>query len=137
MHQFRFCRTLADETVNNAPNQAPVTYEVVEGGSERGYSKLVSSNGYAFVKKRTLANGTIDWRCSVRSKGSGCPATIKQFQNTFRVAGGSHNHQAKPGLVTAIKVKKEVRNETDLAIFFIIFLQLYTSIPNLKYFFSD
>lgn len=124
MHQFRFCRTLADETVNNAPNQAPVTYEVVEGGSERGYSKLVSSNGYAFVKKRTLANGTIDWRCSVRSKGSGCPATIKQFQNTFRVAGGSHNHQAKPGLVTAIKVKKEVRNETDLAIFFYYFFTI-------------
>lgn len=90
------------------PNTESVTYEIVEGGSGRGCQKLVSSDGYAYVKKRTLANGTIDWRCSVRGQGSGCPAGVKQRGLQFRVAGGNHNHESKPGLLTAVKIKTEV-----------------------------
>ena len=27
----------------------PVTYEIIEGGTKRGFKKLVSSGGYAYV----------------------------------------------------------------------------------------
>ncbi|XP_052778138.1 uncharacterized protein LOC128215495 [Mya arenaria] len=46
--------SLQDETVVDLPEDAPIIYEMVEGGSVRGGQKLVSSDGYAYVKKRTL-----------------------------------------------------------------------------------
>jgi hypothetical protein len=97
-----------NETVQDVPEDAPVTYQIVVGGSTRGNMKLVSSDGYTFVKKRTLVNGTVDWRCSVRGRKSGCPAVVKQTGSDYRVAGSAHTHESKPGILTAVKVKTEV-----------------------------
>ena len=107
-------RTIADETVQHVPEETEVIYHVVEGGSGTGRNKLVSSDGYAFVLKRTLANGTVDWRCSVRHNGSGCLAIIKQSGTEFRIARSSHTHSSKPGLLTAIQIKAEVSNVATL-----------------------
>ncbi|XP_060565555.1 uncharacterized protein LOC132724636 [Ruditapes philippinarum] len=101
--------TIVDETVQDVPEDAPVTYQIVVGGSTRGNMKLVSSDGYTFVKKRTLVNGTADWRCSVRGRKSGCPAVVKQTGSDYRVAGSAHTHESKPGILTAVKVKTEVK----------------------------
>ncbi|KAH3713175.1 hypothetical protein DPMN_072961 [Dreissena polymorpha] len=50
---------------------------------KKGSRKLVPSEGYAFVWKRTLVSGVTEWRCSVRGKGTGCPAVIKQTEDAF------------------------------------------------------
>lgn len=105
---------MQDNTVQDVPEVEPVTYKIIAHGSEQGFQKLVSTDGYAFVKKRTLANGSVDWRCSVRNKGSGCPATVKQCGNEFRVTGSAHTHPAKPGLLTSVEIKTSVSTLTLL-----------------------
>lgn len=92
----------------DVPEEQPIQFEIVEGGSSRGALKLVSSDGYSYVKKRELVNGAIDWRCTVRGRNTGCPAKVKQRGSEY-LTSGSHNHEAKPGLVTAVKIKAEVK----------------------------
>ncbi len=82
-----------DETVHDVVLDGTPTYTVVDGGSKKGSRKLVSSDGYAFVVKRTLVSGVTEWRCSVRGKGAGCPAVIKQTGDAFvKGARGTQSH---------------------------------------------
>ncbi|XP_053374470.1 uncharacterized protein LOC123532129 [Mercenaria mercenaria] len=114
--------SLQDVSVVHVSNDTPIRYEIVEDGSTRGALKFVSYGGYAYVKKRELINGTIDWRCTVRGRNTGCPATVKQSGSEYRPTGttvkqsgseyrptGTHNHQPKPVLITAVKIQAEVR----------------------------
>ena len=43
----------------------PLTFEIVEGDSERGKRKLIDSCGYSYNVKRQCVNAT-DWQCTVR-----------------------------------------------------------------------
>lgn len=106
--------SMEDNTVHDVPEVEPVAYTIIEHGSERGFKKLVSSDGFAFVVKRKLTNGSVDWRCSVRNKGTGCPASIKQCGDDFRVTGSAHTHPAKPGLQTAVEIKTSVSRLSTL-----------------------
>ncbi|XP_060587491.1 uncharacterized protein LOC132743001 [Ruditapes philippinarum] len=105
------------ETVQEVPVNSPIEYEIVNNGSLGGKPKLVSSEGYSFVKKRTFSNGTIDWRCSVRHKGSGCLATIKELNGVYRITGQPHNHASKPGLNTAVQFKSELKEVSKTKLF--------------------
>ena len=97
-----------DETVHDVVLDGTPTYNVVDGGSKKGSRKLVSSEGYAFVVKRTLVSGVTEWRCSVRGKGAGCPAVIKQTGDAFVKGARGHSHTANPGLLTSVQNAKEV-----------------------------
>ncbi|KAH3782085.1 hypothetical protein DPMN_159996 [Dreissena polymorpha] len=100
---------LNDETVHYVVHlHGTHTYTVVDGGSKKGSRKLASSEGYAFVLKRTLVSGVTEWRCSVRGKGTGCPAVIKQTGYAFVKGSRGHSHPANPGLLTAVQNAKEV-----------------------------
>ena len=43
----------------------PLTFEIMEGGSERGKRKLIDSCGYSYNVRRQRINAT-DWQCAVR-----------------------------------------------------------------------
>ncbi len=104
-------RSIADETVHAddvVTTEAEATFHIVEKGSGKGKRKLVSSDGYAYVYKRTLVNGTVYWRCSVRGKSTGCPVVVKQSGDSFQQPDHDHNHESKPGLLTAVQLKTEV-----------------------------
>ncbi|KAH3861326.1 hypothetical protein DPMN_024253 [Dreissena polymorpha] len=93
----------------NALLDGTPTYTVVDGGSKKGSQKLLSSEGYAIVLKRTLVSGVTEWRCSVRGKGTGCPAVIKQTGDAFVKGSQGHSHPANPGLLTAVQSAKEIK----------------------------
>ncbi|KAH3887789.1 hypothetical protein DPMN_011811 [Dreissena polymorpha] len=73
---------LNDETVHDVVLDGTPTYTVVDGGSKKGSWKLVSSEGYAFVLKRT--------------------------GDAFVKGSRGHSHPANPGLLTAVQNAKEV-----------------------------
>ena len=49
------------------PVNKPLTFEIVEGGSERGKRKLIDIWGYSYNVKRQRVSAT-DWQCTVRQK---------------------------------------------------------------------
>ena len=49
------------------PENQPLTFQIVEGASERGKRKLIDSWGYSYNIKRQRLTGT-DWQCTVRRK---------------------------------------------------------------------
>ncbi|XP_052271703.1 uncharacterized protein LOC127872412 [Dreissena polymorpha] len=100
---------LNDETVHDVVLDGTSTYTVVDGGSKKGSRKLVSSEGYAFVVKSTLVSGVTEWRCSVRGKGAGCPAVIKQTEDAFVKGARGHSHTANPGLLTSVQNAKDIK----------------------------
>ncbi|KAH3715732.1 hypothetical protein DPMN_058444 [Dreissena polymorpha] len=53
--------------------------------------------------KRILASGMTEWRCSVRGRGTGCAAVIKQNGDDFVKGNRRHIHPANPGLLTAVQ----------------------------------
>jgi hypothetical protein len=57
------------------PDEAAITFDVVDLGTQRGKRKLVSSDGFNFTFKRQNKNST-DWRCSVRNKTTSCPVVV-------------------------------------------------------------
>ena len=60
------------------PDEAEVTFQVVESGTQRGKRKLVSSDGFTFTLKRQNRGETVEWRCAIRNKTVICPVTIQQ-----------------------------------------------------------
>ncbi|XP_056012453.1 uncharacterized protein LOC125679557 [Ostrea edulis] len=88
----------------------PVTYKIIEQGSQRGKRKLVSSDSYEFVKKVSKGDFTY-WRCSKRSKSVNCPATISQKGETFKANSRDHTHQADKSALKKVQVWKEVKSK--------------------------
>ncbi|KAJ7379401.1 hypothetical protein OS493_016638 [Desmophyllum pertusum] len=97
------------------PEEFQRTFQIVEGGTQRGKHKLVDSFGYTYTVKRRRIAGT-DWQCSVRPKNNPCRAAVTQKPDgTFTVGGRAHNHTASVGahIVTRItsRIKKEAATE--------------------------
>ncbi|XP_071962605.1 uncharacterized protein [Antedon mediterranea] len=65
------------KTKYNPTYDDTATYNVVESSTQRGHPKLVDSNGYSYVKRKTSSNSTY-WRCSLRNKNITCKATVIQ-----------------------------------------------------------
>ncbi|KAG1654743.1 hypothetical protein GQR58_024829 [Nymphon striatum] len=57
-------------------------------------------------------DGSEQWRCSVRGKEP-CSATVKQVGDTFTIGPKLHNHPAKPGILTAVKIKAEIKSAAN------------------------
>ena len=89
------------------PDEAEVTFQVVESGTQRGKRKLVSSDGFTFTLKRQNRGETIEWRCAIRNKTVTCPVTIQQRGNCF-VQHKDHLHAARPGILRAVEIQKKV-----------------------------
>jgi len=58
--------------------------------------------------QRQKPNGTVDWRCSVRSKSSICPATVIHTGTNFRPGRFQHNHDSAPGAITKLNIVSRV-----------------------------
>ena len=59
------------------PDEAEVTFQVVESGTQRRKRKLVSSDGFTFTLKRQNrgvggdrrgGREAVEWRCAIRNK---------------------------------------------------------------------
>ena len=58
--------TIDDPTPNPVEAETePLTFQFLEGGSERGKRKLIDNRGYSYNVKRQRVNAT-DWQCTVR-----------------------------------------------------------------------
>ena len=88
--------------------EEPITYTVLDKGSQRGSQLLVESSGYSYTLKRKHKTST-EWRCSVRNKQTTCRATIRQTSATNFVPGPIlHCHEYLPELLSSAKVKAKV-----------------------------
>ncbi|KAH3876108.1 hypothetical protein DPMN_039389 [Dreissena polymorpha] len=61
---------------------SPITYEVMQGASQRGKDLLVTSTGYTYNVKETNSS-CIVWWCTVRNPTVRCPARVPQSANHF------------------------------------------------------
>ena len=58
--------TIDDPTPNPVEAETePLTFQFLEGGSERGKRKLIDNRGYSYNVKRQRVNAK-DWQCTVR-----------------------------------------------------------------------
>jgi len=90
-----------------------ITYELIDGGSQRSAQLLVDNHGYSYTQK----SGRATWRCSVRAKGYTCKATVTQVGDDFVPGPQSHGHAAQPGLASKVKVTKKVHVLAKTTIF--------------------
>ena len=88
------------------PDEAEVTFQVVESGTQRGKRKLVSSDGFTFTLKRQNRGETVE-RCAIRNKTVTCPVTIQQRGTCF-VQHKDHLHAARPDILRAVEIQKKV-----------------------------
>lgn len=101
--------------------KAPLTFEVMESGSQRGSAKLVDSNGYCYTlrrigdrkrnrRKRGKSRNLTYWRCAVRGKQYRCgAAVVQEGEYNFIRNPVPHGHQPKPCAVQQVKIRKEVK----------------------------
>lgn len=96
----------------------PITYQIEDHGTNQGKRKLSDSRGFTYTVKRQRKNNTItDWCCSVRLKAHRCPATVVQNGDNFRNGPSAHNHQAKSGIGTAVKIMAEIKARAKNEVF--------------------
>ena len=79
--------SLEDTRVRPAAKQLPVfseiTYQLVQEGTIREKTKLVTNTGYSYNIRKRGPNGTIDWQCTVRRKDFRCKASVIQQDGKF------------------------------------------------------
>ncbi|KAL3853821.1 hypothetical protein ACJMK2_017327 [Sinanodonta woodiana] len=102
-------KSLTDDSIKPESTTADVvTYTVVDKGTERGKRKLIASDGYTYTLKRQN-KGITEWRCSIRNNVTACPVIIRQQSDSFIEPQQTHLHAAKPGVLTAVNIVKELR----------------------------
>ena len=67
--------SLKHEEITYIPADRPVTYTVIDSGTQKAKPRLHDSIRYRYTVKKKTARGTY-WWCSVRSKNRRCPATV-------------------------------------------------------------
>ena len=71
VHEPPIQPTIDESTIEGPTPQAveevdqPLTFQIMEGASERGKRKLIDSNGFSYNVKRQRLEAT-DWQCTVR-----------------------------------------------------------------------
>lgn len=71
-----------------------VRYTTVEGGTQRGGTLLVDSDGYSYTVKRSGPTHT-HYRCAVKRKDLTCLATVKQTGNDYTPGPHPHSHNGE------------------------------------------
>ena len=102
--------SLTHEEITDIPADRPVTYTVVDSGTQKAKPRLHDSNGYRYTVKKKTARGTY-WWCSVRSKNRRCPATVIQCGDEYRAGSQHHDHAGDPGVLLGTKVRVAVREK--------------------------
>ncbi|XP_071848832.1 uncharacterized protein [Apostichopus japonicus] len=88
----------------------PIRYTFLEGGSTRGKEKIFDSLGYSYILRNINKDGSIAWRCPVRSKDIPyCPASLKQSGEIFTRSLKGHLHEAVQGSESVAKIRKEIK----------------------------
>ncbi|PIK33633.1 hypothetical protein BSL78_29550 [Apostichopus japonicus] len=101
-------------TSNIGMEDAPVTYSIVEGESSRRKRKLFDSDGFDYIFKSGSADGSVLWRCPVRSKDKPyCPATVKQIGQEFRRGPKNHVHDASRGVNIEACIRRRVKDQPE------------------------
>ncbi|XP_068219805.1 uncharacterized protein [Palaemon carinicauda] len=88
----------------------PVSYQVVDGGTQRSKRMLIDSNGYTYTVKRHKGNHTY-WCCALRTKYKRCRATVSQTGDDFKVGGLDHCHDVKQGNVASRILSHKIKQE--------------------------
>ena len=62
-----------------------LTFEIIEGGTQRSNKLLVDSNGYSYTMKshKHSRSGRITWRCALQKRKLTCTATVLQVEDVF------------------------------------------------------
>jgi len=76
----------------NESTHSPVTFELIDSASNKGYTLLVDSRGFSYCKKLTRGS-KVYWRCSQRTKPVVCQATVIQDGDIFTLGTHEHLHQ--------------------------------------------
>ncbi|XP_053384651.1 uncharacterized protein LOC123549348 [Mercenaria mercenaria] len=101
--------SLRDRSLDDSiPDDAPVTFNVVEGGTKRGGQKLVSSDGYTYTR-RNVKEGRVYWTCSIRNRNFKCMASVKQYGDLFTPSLNGHQHPAVPGALKKVTIAAKVK----------------------------
>ncbi|XP_077863518.1 uncharacterized protein LOC144347426, partial [Saccoglossus kowalevskii] len=94
-----------------------ITYEIIEGVSQRSSKILFDSLGFRYtIKSGARKNGNL-WRCCIRNKAMVCKATVEQIGDVFTRSMTNHIHPAEPGIKTKIQVTKKVHQKAKENIF--------------------
>jgi len=118
-----FYRSLEDDPIDQVTTlEAEETFTLVDSGTQRSKRKLVSSHGFTFTIKRQNSNST-EWRCSVRNKTVTCPVVVVQCGDSYSTRN-THLHASKPGIMSTVKITKEVSDYIFLIIVIIIIIKV-------------
>ena len=121
---FLFRSLLNDTLPAELPAEVPVTYEVIEGGSQKGKDLLVDNRGHSFNVKRR-SKSTVFWGCSVHNKKMTCPASISQRGGHFVPGRHEHCYPAQPGIAVQARMAQEVSIINYTALYDITRIILY------------
>lgn len=95
----------------------PLTFQIMEGASERGKRKLIDSCGFSYNVKRQRLEAT-DWQCTVRATENRCKATVVQKPgNLLEFGRNLHNHAAPVGGMIAAKINFLIKQEAKQDVF--------------------
>ena len=105
--------SLEDTRVSADAEQVPgfseITYQLVQEGTIRGKTKLVTNTGYSYSIRKRRPNGTIDWQCTVRRKDFRCKASVIQRDGKFFEGRQHHSHPGAIGTITAAEITARVK----------------------------
>lgn len=99
------------------PGFSEITYQLVQEGTIRGKTKLVTNTGYSYNIRKRRPNGTIDWQCTVRRKDFRCKASVIQRDGKFFEGRHHHSHPGAIGAFTAAEIKARVKQIARKEIF--------------------
>ena len=96
-----------------------LTFEIIEGDTQRSNKLLVDSNGYSYTMKshKHSRSGRITWRCTLRRKNPTCTATVRQVEDVFTPGSNTYIHPAESGLDIKVKITKKVHEYSKQNIF--------------------
>lgn len=86
---------------------APISYEIITGGTVKGGDLLTDTAGYSYAVKKKFVKSTT-WACSNRGCDK-CPAVIKQVGETFTPGTREHTHAGDPDKAVRAKARAHVR----------------------------
>ena len=97
------------ENIYEPPLNSPREYDIIEGGSQRGESKLVDNLGYNYcLKKKSGTNK--HWPCSVRHRKMQCHAAVVQKGSDFvRREKHPHNHPPEENAAYKFRINAELK----------------------------
>ena len=80
--------------------------------SNQNRTKIVTNDGYAYVKKDNLAGGWESFECERRRNYDGCKGKIKVNGNQF-VVSQPHHHAPNPARNEVLKIRTAIKRRAQ------------------------